>query len=298
MTTLARLIESVCARFEAGDLAYGHGTDNPWDEAVALVLGVTRLGDDAENLGRQIEAADAARIEAIAHERIVTRAPLAHLLGRCRYAGYEFQTSPDVIVPRAPLAFLLGEPIAAELAQPVARILDICCGSGSLGIIAAHAYPQAHVTLIDIEPAAADLARRNLAEHGLAHRADVLCADALSDEIAGAFADAPFDLVLANPPYVNAEDMAALPAEYRAEPRLALAAGDDGLDVMAPLLERLPGWLTSDGLFLGEVGASAPALLQRFRDWPFVAPDDEKMAQIGGEGVFMLRSQDLARRVE
>ena len=298
MPTVGRLIERVCARFEASDITYGHGTDNAWDEAVALVLAVTALPDHEDSLAAEVAAEGAEQILAMAERRVETRAPLAHLLGSCRYAGFEFKVDPRVIVPRSPLAFLLGEPIEALVRGDIRRVLDLCCGSGCLGIVAAHTYPDAEVTYIDLDPAAVALTEANLASHGLAARAHVMRADILAADTARAFAEAPFDLILANPPYVDAADMAALPAEYRAEPELALAAGEDGLDVMGPVLERLSEWLTPEGLFLGEVGASEAALRRRYGRWPFIWPDEETMARIGGEGVFMLRSQDLVHRVE
>lgn len=285
MATIGSLIETISAQFEQAQLSYGHGTDNAWDEAVALVLDISGAADDQASLGKQLSAEQAAACEQAAARRISSRQPLAYILGHCRYMGFQFLVHPGVIVPRSPIGYLLFEGLTPWLSQQVDQVLDLCCGGGCLGILAAHCFDQAQVTLVDLDDAAVALARANVQAHGLEDRVTVLQADVTG----GLQFSQRFDLIVANPPYVDAADMRTLPEEFRAEPELALAAGADGLDVMAPILNSLPNWLGHNGLFVGEVGASSRALLARYPHWPFIWPE----LPHGGEGVFALEAASL-----
>lgn len=276
------LIQALSVHFSRAGLFYGHGTESAWDEAVYLVLSVTGLADDQSVLQRDVPAAALARIADIADARIRTRSPLAYLLGACQYAGLTFEVSPAVLVPRSPIGLWLLEQGDAYLERSPGTIVDLCTGCGCLGIVAALAYPQAQLLLSDIDPAALKVARRNVVRHGLQERTWIVQADA----VAGFAARQAFDLVLCNPPYVNAADMASLPVEYRREPAHALAAGADGLEIIVPIIERLPELLSPKGLFVGEVGHSAPALGRRFSDLPLAWLESEA----GAQGVFAIRA--------
>lgn len=277
--TVGAAIERVAADLAAGSLVFGHGYDSAWDEAVALVLAVTGLADDRSVLEHPVDAAARARIEALAARRLGERIPLAYLLGHCQFAGYRFEVEPGVVVPRSPLGELVVQQFAPWLRRPPARILDLCCGTGCIGIVAALTFPDAQLDLVDVDPTALALARRNVERHGLAGRAAIHDSDLFAALPAG-----QWDLILTNPPYVNAVDMAALPPEYRHEPALGLAGGADGLDLVARMLGELPRRLAPGGLFVCEVGASAADLLRRFPDLPLIWPE---LAD-GGEGVFLL----------
>jgi ribosomal protein L3 glutamine methyltransferase len=277
--TVRNLIEALAQRFAAASLVFGHGFDNAWDEAAALVLKVTGLPDDHLMLDRHVEPGHAARIEVLAAQRINERIPLAHLLGSCHFAGHEFLVEPGIVVPRSPIGALIRRCFVPWIQRPPARVLDLCCGCGCIGIAAALAFPDAAVDLTDIDPRAVDLARRNVALHGLEARARVY----LSDLFDG-LGDERWDLIVSNPPYVDRTDMASLPAEYRHEPVCGLAGGEDGLDLVARMLAELPQRLAPGGTFVCEVGASAPALLARFPRVPFIWPDLPE----GGDGVFIL----------
>jgi ribosomal protein L3 glutamine methyltransferase len=284
MTTLVQAIASVAERFERAALRYGHGTDNPWDEAVALVIGVTGLPDDETQAEIELTAHDVAAIDRLAEARITQRMPLPYLLGRARYRGLDFLVESGVVVPRSPIAQLIEAEFRPWLVREPWSIVDLGCGSGCLGILCAHAFPGAQVTLIDIDPAAVRLARRNVVLHRMEDRVTVVQSDL--------FCELPtqrWDLVVSNPPYVDAADLAALPAEYRHEPVLGLAGGDDGLGVVARLLHALPDHMSTDGLLVCEVGASSPALLRRYPQVPFVWPD----LSDGAEGVFVLMAEML-----
>lgn len=279
-------IEAVAQRFTEAGLHYGHGTDSAWDEAVYLVLSVAQLSDDVSTLSKTLVPGAWQQINRIATQRIEERVPLAYLLGRCRYAGLEFRIEPGVLVPRSPLGPWLLEHAESWLPAAPGRILDLCTGSGALGILVAHLYPDAELVLTDIDPQALQLAAANVAEHGLSSRTRLLRGDGASPVLAEG---ATFDLVLCNPPYVNAQDMATLPPEYQREPALALAAGEDGLAVMSPILMQCARLLAADGVFLGEVGLSDVALQAAHPDLPFIWLSFEE----GGEGVFALLAEQL-----
>ncbi len=283
--TVATLIEAVYELFQNNQLSYGHGTDNAWDEAVALVLTVTGLADDESVLDQQLSSSLATRCLSVAQLRIDTRLPLAYILGEAQYAGYRFKAEQGVIVPRSPIGLLLHDGLQPWLPSSVTTILDLCCGSGVLGIVAAHVFPDARVTLVDVDVQAIELSRTNVAEHNLEERVEVIQADVLQQQ---AFPQ-QFDLIITNPPYVDASDMSSLPAEYAAEPEHALAGGADGLVFIDAILEKLPLWLKPSGLLVAEVGASAPALNQKYADLPIIWPD----LPMGGEGVFVLEGAAL-----
>ena len=280
-TTVGGLIETVYQRFDNAPLSYGHGTDNAWDEAVYLVLSVTGFADDEVSLQLPVIPADLQHIHSIAGRRIDERAPLAHLLGECQFMGQRFFVEPGVMVPRSPIGYLLGEPLQDWLPQDVTRIVDLCAGVGCLGILAAQRYPMSRVTLVELDSKAAALARKNVALKHLGERVDVVQDDArqwLASETS------QWDLILTNPPYVDAADMQTLPEEYRHEPELGLAAGEDGLALVDAFLPELAVRLKPHGVFLCEVGASAPAMQHKYPDLPIEWLELPE----GGEGVFLL----------
>ncbi|MEZ5597194.1 MAG: 50S ribosomal protein L3 N(5)-glutamine methyltransferase [Pseudomonadales bacterium] len=275
------LIQSVSEQFERAELFYGHGTDNEWDEAVALVLGVTGLPDEDASLHTLVPEAAVRKVLGLAERRVVERVPLPYLLGRWWFAGYEFLVEPGVIVPRSPIAELITHAFRPWLRRAPARVLDLCCGGGCIGIATALTFPDSEVVMTDIDPAAVALARRNIALHGLETRVRVLETD-LYDGVEGRF-----DMILTNPPYVDAVDLAALPPEYAHEPVLALDGGGDGLDLMRRILAGAPARLSPGGILVGEVGASAAALCRSVPALPFVWVDLED----GGDGVFVLDAE-------
>ena len=278
--TVGELIEAVYQRFDDATLSYGHGTDNPWDEAVYLVLSVTGYADDEVSLGLCVTPDERERIKALAGRRVDERSPLAHLLGECQFMGQRFFVEPGVMVPRSPIGYLLGEPLSAWVAPGITRIVDLCAGVGCLGILAAQRYPMSSVTLVELDPQAAALAIKNVALHNLDERVEVIQGDAcqwLASETR------KWDLILTNPPYVDAAHMQTLPEEYRHEPELGLAAGEDGLALVDAFLPELAARLKPNGIFLCEVGASAPAMQRKYPDLPI---HWLKLSE-GGEGVFL-----------
>lgn len=281
---VGELIERVYRRFDHAPLSYGHGTDNAWDEAVYLVLSVTGYADDEASLQLPVGPADQQRIQQLSTRRIEERAPLAHLLGECRFMGERFLVEPGVMIPRSPIGYLLGEPLQQWLGQHITNIVDLCAGVGCLGILAAQRYPHARVTLVELDAQAAHLAAQNVALHNLGDRVHVVQGDAcewLAEQTG------QWDLILTNPPYVDAPDMKTLPEEYRHEPVLGLAAGEDGLSLVDRFLPELGERLTHSGAFLCEVGASAPAMQRKYPNLPIQWLELPE----GGEGVFLLESR-------
>jgi ribosomal protein L3 glutamine methyltransferase len=254
--TLAELIERTAARFAAAPLYYGHGTDNARDEAAWLVLrglGLAFGGD----LERAVQPGDVERIDALAARRIGERLPVAYLLKEAWLAGLPFYVDQRVIVPRSHIAELLREPFLARRAAT--HILDLCTGSGCLAILAARAFPRSQVDAVDISPGALAVARKNAARHRLGRRVRVRRSDLFA-----ALGAARYDLILTNPPYVNARAMDELPPEYGHEPRVALAGGSDGLDLVALILAAASEHLAPDGLLVCEVGDGKAAVQRRF----------------------------------
>lgn len=281
---VADVIEQLSRRFDEAGLSFGHGTDNAWDEATALVLAVTGAADHVDSLRLILTPAQLSQVNALADRRISERIPLAYLLGKATFAGLEFLVEPGIVIPRSPIAELISNAFSPWLLQAPERIIDLCCGSGCIGIAAALQFPDSTLTLVDIDGQATDLAARNVQQHKLADRARILTGD-----LWAAVPEGRFDLILSNPPYVDAADMSVLPAEYQHEPELGLAAGEDGLDVVKRILAPLPERLAARGLLVCEVGNSAAALQRAFLQTPFVWPE----LASGGEGVFLLSGEDV-----
>lgn len=288
-TSVGEAIADVHAQFSEANLAYGHGTDNAWDEAVALVLGVCGYPDDESSLDIILPEEMHNKVMAVSELRQTSRQPLAYLLGRTSYAGLEFVIRPGVIVPRSPIGFLLPDGVKPWLPANVTSVIDLCAGSGCLGLLAAHLFPNANVTLVELDDLACEVAEENIILHGFSDRVTLVQCDALALGKTHGPSLEQADLILCNPPYVNAQDMATLPPEYRSEPVQSLAAGENGMSLMLPLISKIPALLKARGIFIGEVGASAAALIAAQPELPFIWLD----LPLGGEGVFLLEADAL-----
>ena len=254
--TIDELVASGAAWLAAAGVAFGHGTTNARDESAWLVLwrlGLpldTPLGDDPGSQGGQpVSAAGRARVVALFQERIATRKPAAYLTHEAWLAGVPFYIDERAIVPRSFIAELLADGgIDPWLSGRTRRVLDLCTGNGSLAVLAALAWPDVGVTGADLSADALEVARINVERHGLQERVRLLPSDGL------AACPGPWDLILCNPPYVNARSIARLPAEYRAEPELALAGGSDGMDFIRRLLADAPARMSEDAVLVLEIG--------------------------------------------
>lgn len=251
---LRDLLRYAISRFEAAGLAYGQGTDNSHDEAVWLLLWALHLPPqrlepylDARLTGVEIDA-----ILTLIERRCDERLPAAYLTGEAWLHGLRFASDARALVPRSLIADALASGLDDWLAAPPATVLDLCTGGGSVAVLAALRYPEARVVAADLSGDALALARENLALHGVADRVMLACGDLFE-----AVGDQVFDLILCNPPYVNAASMRALPAEFRAEPRAALAGGDDGMDLVRRIVGQAAAHLSRDGGLLLEIGHEA-----------------------------------------
>lgn len=261
--TLIELIESGAQQLTDANIAFGHGTTNAFDEAAWLVLWTlglpldTPLDDDNTDENRPVAPVDAARVATILEARIHSRKPAAYLTQEAWLQGVAFYVDERVIVPRSLIAELIVDgSIDYWLKESTHTVLDLCTGNGSLAILAAMAYPDVVVTGSDLSADALDVARINVDRHALQNRITLLESDGLASPALQA--RGPFDLILCNPPYVNAHSMAALPPEYQAEPRVALdgnrAGGNDGMDFVRSLLQKAPHHMAPDAVLVLEVG--------------------------------------------
>lgn len=286
LITVRDWLRWAATQFEGAELFYGHGTDNAWDEAAALVLAVIKA---PWNKLAAISDARLTRVEReqlflLIEQRITTRKPLAYLTGEAYFAGLAFEVNEQVLVPRSPIAELIAAGFEPWLMQEPEQILDLCTGSGCIGIACAMAFDQAQVTLSDISPAAIEVAQRNINRHKLAERVDAVESDLFCNLVGSCY-----DLIVSNPPYVDAEDMASLPEEFKAEPKLALESGVDGLNFTRRLLTEASAHLKPKGLLVVEVGNSWPALESAYPNVPFTWLEFEH----GGHGVFALTKEQL-----
>lgn len=285
--TVGQLLQLCREALEGSDAFFGHGTDNAWDEAVLMVLSVAELPlDSGENVLPQPVGVEAvARLEELLHRRIAEREPLPYLLGRAWFAGLEFCCDRRAIIPRSPIAELILKDFKPWYNGPAPkRILDLCCGGGCIGLAAAYQFPDARVDLLDMDSGALELACENAEYLGLKERVTVMQSDLLES-----LADTRYDLILSNPPYVDAADLAAMPAEFRHEPVDALRSGSDGLDLTRRILSSIHPFLANSGLLIVEVGNSWPALEKAYPRVPFTWIEFE----CGGNGVFALTAKEL-----
>ncbi|MBK5964279.1 50S ribosomal protein L3 N(5)-glutamine methyltransferase [Thiocystis minor] len=287
LITIQDFVRWGASRFNAAGLFFGHGTDNAIDEAAQLVLSGLHLepGLPTGFYDCRLTPVERVLVCDLIERRVVERVPAAYLTGRAWFAGLEFSVNPHVLVPRSPIAELVEAGFDPWIdSERVGRVLDLCTGSGCIGIAAATYLPDADVDLVDISPEALAVARRNVERSGIGERIRVLESDLFA-----ALAGSQYDVIVSNPPYVSRLEFAGLPAEYHNEPELGLLGGEDGLDLVIRILSDAARYLTEGGILIVEVGNSAPALERRLPDVPFTWLEFER----GGEGVFLLPREQL-----
>ncbi len=288
--TVATMLEQGQQQFETAQIYFGHGTTSAWDEAVYLLSHVLDLPPDADRslLSQVLTDQQQADIQALYQRRVSERIPAPYLTGTAWFCGLPFKVDKRVIIPRSPLAELVYNGFQPWCETEPAKVLDLCTGSGCIGIACAYAFEQAHVVLSDISVDALAVAAVNIEQHEVGNRVRALQSD-LFDGLSGQ----RFDLIVSNPPYVDAVDLADMPDEYQHEPELALASGDDGLDFTRRLLIEAEQYLTEEGVLVVEVGNSWVALERAFAKVPFVWLEFAE----GDAGVFVLsRNQLLEHR--
>lgn len=286
-TRVIEAIRACCDVLEAGEVFCGHGTDNAWDEAVQLVLFAVGLPPDAPAgvAEQSLADVDIERVDSLLRRRVGERIPLPYVTGEAWFAGLRFACDHRALVPRSPLAELVTAGFCPWYAgsEPLS-ILDLCCGGGAIGIAAAVYSPRASVVLSDVDADALALASENTGRHGVSDRVSLV----QGDLFAGLATDR-FDIILCNPPYVDADDLAGMPAEYGHEPPLGLGAGSDGLDLARRILAQAMNHLNPDGVLLLELGNSWEALEAAFPRVPFTWVELEN----GGHGVLAMQADEL-----
>jgi len=291
LSTLRDLLRFAVSRFNEAQLFFGHGSDNAWDEAAYLMLHGLHLPLDRLEpfLDARLTSDERSALVKLIARRIKERLPAAYLTQESWLGEYRFYVDQRVIVPRSFIAELLREHLSPWIGDPqeIGAVLDLCTGSACLAIIAAHVFPAARVDAVDISAEALAVAHRNVADYDLAARVQLIESNLFS-----ALDQRRYDLIIANPPYVKASSMATLPAEYRSEPELALASGEDGLDSTRAILAGAYPHLRPRGLLVVEIGHNREALEAAFPQTPFTWLE----TSAGDEYVFLLQRKDLPRR--
>ncbi len=285
MLSLGELLDTLATRFDEADLFYGHGTDNAWDEAVYLVFCALQIpfAADEQIMSRAITPQEQQKVEALALRRLEERLPVAYLVGEAWFAGLPFTVNEQVLIPRSPIAELIQQEFATLLPRTPEHILDLCTGSGCIGIATALTFENSRVDLADISPQALEVARANVQRHGLESRVRVVESDLF------AALQGPYDLILSNPPYVSQQEVDELPPEYRHEPALGLLSEDDGLAIPLRILREAAELLAPEGVLIMEVGYSREALSARLPGVPLLWLEFAH----GGDGVLLLTREQL-----
>ncbi|QNM95417.1 50S ribosomal protein L3 N(5)-glutamine methyltransferase [Chitinimonas koreensis] len=288
LQTVRDLLRFAVSRFSEAKLFFGHGSDNAWDEAVYLTQHALHLPLDRLDpfLDARLTPAEIDAVLKLVEARVTTRKPAAYLTGEAWLGPWRFHVDERVIVPRSFIAELMPESLEPWIEYPelVHRALDLCTGSGCLAILLAQHYPDAEVDAVDLSPDALKVAAINVAEYGLQSRLRLLESD-LFDAVEGE----TYDLIVANPPYVDAPSVAALPAEYLHEPELALGSGEDGLDATRAILENASRFLEPQGVLVVEIGHNRAVLEPQFPELPFTW----LQTQSGDGFVFLLTREEL-----
>ncbi|RMM61404.1 50S ribosomal protein L3 glutamine methyltransferase [Pseudomonas savastanoi pv. glycinea] len=284
LRTVRDHIRWAVSRFHEEDVFFGHGTDNAWDEARQLVLGALHLPWEIADsyLDCRLEVDEISELQRLIKRRIDDRVPTPYLLGEAWFCGMSFIVDDRVLIPRSPIAELIEERFAPWLANEPALILDLCTGSGCIGIACAEVFPEAEVALADLSYDALEVANQNIERHGMEDRVYTVQGDGF-DGLPGQ----RFDLIVSNPPYVDAEDFADMPDEYQHEPELALACGSDGLNLVRRMLAQAADHLNEKGLLIVEVGNSQVHVQALYPEVDFAWLDFQR----GGHGVFMLTAE-------
>lgn len=285
--TLGKFLKRTEKAFLKAKLYFGHGTNNAWDEAVAIALAVLDLPPDvdASIISRVLTPTEIEKWENMVKRRVEERIPLPYISQQAWFSGLKFYVDERVIIPRSPIAELIENQFVPwwPKDRPIHRILDLCTGSACIAIACAYAFKEAQIDAIDISEDALRVAERNVKDHGLTSRVRLLKSDLFE-----ACSLHRYDIIISNPPYVSLSEMKSLPAEYQWEPRLALEAEQDGLSIVHRILQEAPQYLDKNGLLIVEVGNSEMALKKAYPEIPFIWLEFAR----GGQGVFLLRSGD------
>ena len=289
LITIRDYIRYAASLMLKAEVFFGHGTDNAWDEAVQLVLLALNLPANADDrvLDARLTIDERERIFNMIDQRITTRKPLPYITQTAYFGGIPFKVTEAVLIPRSPVAEVIDQGFEPWIQENrITKVLDLCTGSGCIGILMALKYGEASVDLADISSDALAIAKQNVQSYQLQDRVQCIETDLFSNLV-----DKKYDIIISNPPYVSEASLNNLPKEYAHEPKLALVAGEAGLDVVIKILSQAYHYLSRDGFLIVEVGEARQALCEHFPKVPFTWLDFEQ----GGEGVFVLEYNDLKR---
>lgn len=293
LTTIRDWIRYAVSQFEASDIFYGHGTDNSYDEAVWLIMSGLHLPTETLDnfLDAVITKQERKHLAHLIDQRVTKRTPTAYLVREAWLHDFKFYVDERVIVPRSFIAELLLDNSLSpwiEFPEMIQSAADICTGSGCLGVLLAHAFPSAMVDIVDISPEAIAVSNINIANYGLEEQVTAIQSDMFT-----ALSGKTYDIIISNPPYVDASSMARLPSEYRNEPQLALGSGTAGLDHTHTLLREAANYLTDGGVLIVEIGHNRDALYEAYPNVPFTWLDTSG----GDQFVFIISKQDLISNI-
>ena len=287
LETITDFIRWGASIFKQSNLFYGHGNTTAIDEAAYLVLHTLNLEPDTHSVYFSSRLTDNEKkaLFDILFRRAKEKIPAAYLTNESWFAGLSFYVDERVLVPRSPIAELIQKHYEPWVdAENVETILDLCTGSGCIAIANAYYFPHASVDAVDISEDALDVALKNIERHHLVDQVNIIQSDLFNN-----LQDRKYDIIVSNPPYVDADDLANMPVEFHSEPKVGLEAGDDGLELVIPMLEQASEHLTDGGILIVEVGNSDYALQERYPDLPFYWLEFEN----GGQGVFLLTKEQL-----
>lgn len=289
--TIRDFIRWAVSQFNEAGLYYGHGTETAWDDAVALILHTIHLPHDINPivLDARLTQSERKTLLNIIQKRTHERIPVPYLTHEAWFADLPYYVDERVLIPRSPIAELIENHFQPWISQPIENILDLCTGSGCIAIACAKAFPESTVDAIDISADAIEVCKINISRHEAEDQVYAYQADLFNG-----LPSKKYDLIISNPPYVDAADMAALPPEFQHEPVLALEAGKEGLDIVLRILQEAKNYLTPKGILIVEVGNSEIALSEKFPDIAFTWLEFQR----GGGGVFMLTYQQLVDHKE
>ncbi len=289
LNTLRDYVRYAMSEFARHEVFLGHGTDNNWDEAVQLVLAAVDLAWDVNPaiLDASLLPDEKKQVLSFIEQRVDARKPLPYITRQAWFCELPFYVDERVLIPRSPIGELIQQQFSPWLREDsVSRVLDLCTGSGCIGIACAYAFPDSEVDLVDISPDAIEVAGINIEKHQMVDRVFAIESD-LFAELKGR----KYELIVSNPPYVDAADLASMPNEFQHEPELALGSGPDGLDITRQILRQACDYLTEDGLLVVEVGNSEVHLMQQYPELPVIWLEFEQ----GGNGVFAISAADLVQ---
>ncbi len=288
LITIRDMLRWATSCFNAAELYYGHGTDNAWDDAVQLIFHSLHLPITMPSSiqNARLTTSERKAIAELINRRVKEKIPVPYLTHEAWFARLSFYVDQRVLIPRSPIAELIENHFLPWLTVQPHKILDLCTGSGCIAIACAHYFPETRIVATDISVDALAVAKTNAENHGVENRVQFIHSDLYQS-----IPQQSFDLIVSNPPYVDEHDMTYLPAEFKHEPQLGLAAGKEGLDFAIKILKSAAKYLTADGLLILEVGNSEQALVKRFPNVPFLWLEFER----GGGGVLLFTAEQLRR---